>query len=774
MLLVSLFLLATPCWAQPQQSADEVLEAMRPGAWKMLGPLPGPDSKGPDGLYAEIKDMRAGAPWAALRTEYASAGETILGWNPVNLERYLNAVDKKLANPRERVGLDSGTIDLRALIPGEPQDKQVIYLYRPVYATSSGTTVVTCGAAGRMTVWWNGRAMAKRKPFQHLDVKSVKLTLDLQPGLNHLLLEVHDESPEWQFEMRSQRHISVPRINRSIDLGVDYLLDTQLIDGSWPPYGHYPNATTALGVYTLIHSGQSSRSEAVLKGLAYLRNQPRAQGTYSVALELMALQAGGDPQDKELIASIAEFLIRGQASNGMWSYGLTESSTGGDLSNTQYAALGLRAAAKGGVDIPQATWESLTRAMLACREGGSTKASSNATYGFSYGNGNPVSPSMTAAGVGTLAICIANLARGERDKLVVRAQSSIQSGARWLGSHWALYDGKPSMHSYYYYYGLERAGGLAGLDMFGSHAWYLEGAEKIVDDQHGNGRWDDDASPIVESFALLFLRKATSRHALTNVNLRNDRLFQSAPEDGPLLLRLSMNQPNSLWVDSQTKGFDEIARVIYWVQAPDSPWQRVEEMFENRFAIQYELAERGDWKVRADAQLNDGTMLGSGTIDFHQSEGISAQRLAYVTEGDSNLAPAGSPTVKASSSGPRNLPQSLTDGLYFTSWRCKAKDSQPYAEISFRRKRKASVLKIVMAPRELQGLHGSPAPHLVEVTINDLAPKVVRMPTYIHEKAVLEFDKKIQVKTIKLRVISLDHGQLGKGASVGFAEVELY
>lgn len=774
MLLVSIFLLAASSWLAPQQSADEVVANMRPGAWKMLGPLKNSKSKDARDLRSSVKNMQAGVPWSTLRKGFAAADGSVASWTAVDLESYFAATGKDLANPRELLDLDSGYMDLRTLFPVEQRSEKVMYLYRPVYANDASTTVVTCGAAGKMNLWWNGKRLISNKEFHTLKADNTKLTLDLQPGLNHLLIEVSDEYQEWKFEMRSQGHIDVHRINRAIDLGVEYLLDTQLIDGSWPPYGSYTNGTTALAIYTLIRSGQSPRSEAVLKGLAFLRQRGRAGGTYSAALELMAFDAGEDAQDKDLIAAIAKGMINGQSSNGMWSYGASTSGDGGDLSNTQYAALGLRAAAHSGVEIPQSTWESLARATLACRMGGTGQSSTMLSNGFGYRANSSASPSMTAAGIGTLAICLANIEKDKQKKLVRQAEHSIEAGAHWLDKNWDLHKGLPTMHSYYFLYGLERAGGLADREMFGKHSWYLEGAERIVNDQKTNGRWDSDPSPLVESFALLFLRRATSRHALTSVNLRNDRLLKSSADGGPLQLRLSLNNPNALWIDSGTEGFSEIARVVYWLQAPDSPWQKVEEMFENRFAIQHDLAIPGDWKIRADAQLNDGSLLTSGTIEFHQREGISAERLAYVTEGQFNIAPAGSPTIKASSYNPKDLPQALTDGLYSTSWRCKSNDSQPQVDISFRRKRKASVLKLVMTPRALTTTHGASIPQLVEVTINDLPPKMMRVPTYIHEKAVMEFDKEIQVKKIKLRVISLSRGQLGQGASVGFAEVELY
>src|SRR5439155_11444251 len=66
--------------------------------------------------------------------------------------------------------------------------------------------------------------------------------------------------------------------------------------------------------------------------------------------------------------------------------------------------------------------------------------------------------------------------------------------------------------TYYHLYGLERAGRLSGLRVFGEHAWYREGCEFLVKRQDITGAWDKsvvhDLWPHVNtSFALLFLSK---------------------------------------------------------------------------------------------------------------------------------------------------------------------------------------------------------------------------------------------------------------------------
>ena len=163
MLMVSFFLLAGSAWAPPQQSVDEIVDHLRPGAWKMLGPLQSRNSKGARALLGNVKHMEAGQPWLGLRESYAGTDSSELNWMPLNLESMRISQDQDLVNPRIQAGLDSGIIDFRSLIPGLPGSKRATYLYRPVYANAESTTDVTFGAAGRLSLWWNGRFIFRRK-----------------------------------------------------------------------------------------------------------------------------------------------------------------------------------------------------------------------------------------------------------------------------------------------------------------------------------------------------------------------------------------------------------------------------------------------------------------------------------------------------------------------------------------------------------------------------------------------------------------------------------
>ncbi len=91
---------------------------------------------------------------------------------------------------------------------------------------------------------------------------------------------------------------------------------------------------------------------------------------------------------------------------------------------------------------------------------------------------------------------------------------SLQRGIDWLASHFQVGQNFGAGHQwqFYYLYGLERAGRLAGIRFFGQHDWYRLGAEELVHEQDPrNGSWHGqlvETDPVLaSSFALLFLAK---------------------------------------------------------------------------------------------------------------------------------------------------------------------------------------------------------------------------------------------------------------------------
>ena len=130
------------------------------------------------------------------------------------------------------------------------------------------------------------------------------------------------------------------RVNEAIDDGVDALLAQQELDGSWRIHqDRYPGGMTALTAYALIKSGVKRDHQALRRAFGFLRSHP-PEKTYSAACQLLAFAALGDPAEQGRIQDLADLLLSWHKSGG---FGYPDGRM--ELSNTQYPALALRAAA---------------------------------------------------------------------------------------------------------------------------------------------------------------------------------------------------------------------------------------------------------------------------------------------------------------------------------------------------------------------------------------------------------------------------------------------
>jgi len=271
-----------------------------------------------------------------------------------------------------------------------------------------------------------------------------------------------------------------------------------------------PIALSAFTAYAMLKCDVASNDPTVARALDLLLEK-EPEGNYNVSLVAMALATAlekGAPRRERLekrLRRMAEILVDSQLKSGGWSYGtrnVPEQAFSGwvyDLSNTQFAILGLRAAANAGARIPQATWERalalLDKAQLP-------------DGGWSYQGGDGSSyDRMTAAGAYSWIICAISL----DEKL---APEAAAENARLRGAlNWLARSGeaKPlaSPPDYYFLYSLERCCMIAKVERLGTRDWYADGASLLVRSQSPEGIWSGGHSPAVgTSMALLFLRKA--------------------------------------------------------------------------------------------------------------------------------------------------------------------------------------------------------------------------------------------------------------------------
>ena len=297
------------------------------------------------------------------------------------------------------------------------------------------------------------------------------------------------------------------------------------------------NDHTALVLYTLVHGGIGLQDETVKKLLAKALGASLT-GTYQVALTAAALAAIDPWKYQSKLAQCAQYLVDWQCDNGQWSYGEkydppAPSSPGdggakrtiarllikrlkklggpaGDNSNSQYAALGLKAAAAGGCDVEAPAlnkaiewWEKSQQ-----KDGGWSYELNGADQPkvASYG-------SMTAGAVSSL-IMLKQL-KGSEPKVV----TSVQRGLSWLTENFTVEKnsrappGSEEWH-HYFLYAMERVGDLYPTEKFGKRAWYAIGATHLIQTQRADGTWNGANPGMVIAdtcFALLFLERVARR-----------------------------------------------------------------------------------------------------------------------------------------------------------------------------------------------------------------------------------------------------------------------
>jgi ferric-dicitrate binding protein FerR (iron transport regulator) len=317
---------------------------------------------------------------------------------------------------------------------------------------------------------------------------------------------------------------------------------------------------------TLLHAGVPA-SDPMFKRLLDGMLEAPLEKTYNVSLQAMILEELDRAKYQGRLQKCGQFLVDNQCKNGQWSYGTPsvfadnlpvptdaskpevasgggrvrdfsapkekpkvtrklpvkktrEGPASGDNSNSQYAALGLRACFDAGIEIPRDVVALAKDWWVKCqaKEEGADNGY-GATRGWGYqkvtkddddDDKDGTLGSMTAGGVGSVVICDYMLGMDwKKDKTAL-------AGLNWLASHFTVTDnpgGKPWRH-YYYLYGLERAGILYGVDKIGTHLWYPEGARYLLEAQQPGGSWKLEqqgrTNPVWDTcFAVLFLKRAT-------------------------------------------------------------------------------------------------------------------------------------------------------------------------------------------------------------------------------------------------------------------------
>jgi hypothetical protein len=360
-------------------------------------------------------------------------------------------------------------------------------------------------------------------------------------------------------------------VDAAIEKGKAWLLSQQKEDGTFPPHGTHVLGTTALAALTLAECGVGREEAPLDKALSWIVSRP-ALATYERALCLMALERAYTPVNEEALLAAGKVAKRvrelppdrrawceqvaaklegsGEAL-GSWGYPTRPGFTVRfDTSNTQYAALGMRAASRLGLPVKEATWTGLLQHVRALRErhgprgsvalvregaparaqeGTSSPAEGEAkvaeAVGSVYSVATPESwASMACAGIACLELARHELIEAKSTKWTAaldrEVEDGILAGWAWLDAHWGMdrHAEKPGNDWFFYsLYALERAGVFSRVRLVGGKDWYAEGAVQLLLRQAKDGSWDENGGERVTEtcFALLFLKRATAPLTLT-------------------------------------------------------------------------------------------------------------------------------------------------------------------------------------------------------------------------------------------------------------------
>lgn len=365
------------------------------------------------------------------------------------------------------------------------------------------------------------------------------------------------------------------QVERAIGKGVAWLIKRQGSDGSWggiqfnSTYGGQGSGgegmragPTALALYALLKCKTPTKHPSVGRGFDYLYKEHRLpDSSYETSAVLLAVTATADANKigakgrgretkpklsgryRAWAVKLVRHLVDKREARG-WRYNTRRPDTtpGGpeDLSSTQLAALALFAAHNLGIKTKKDVWEDILAFTLAqqmdegetvvYRDPVNPKSKRTArARGFAYIKAAE-DPDESAPRGGMTACALANLEmarfvlsdRGrKRDAWAQRddaaaVQTAIFDGMAWLDRNWSSFEDpgaqRKNVYHLYWMYALERAMDLFDLHRVGSHNWYGEMGQELLNRQRSTGAWvtrQGRGHDVLDTcFALLFLKRS--------------------------------------------------------------------------------------------------------------------------------------------------------------------------------------------------------------------------------------------------------------------------
>ena len=336
--------------------------------------------------------------------------------------------------------------------------------------------------------------------------------------------------------------------------------------------GSHHSGPTALALFTLLKCKEKENDPVIRKGFDFIKSKfKKPAGSYETSMLLLALTATADQfktskgskaaekldriklkgKYRSWATKLVDHLVDKKEAMG-WRYNWPGQAPGPggpqDVSSTQLAALALFAAHRAGIKVKKKVWEDILKYSMSQQDddgpeieypdplypNDKTKIRKANARGFAYIKGQEepdegeATGAMTACALANIEMARYVISDGRRDggrkRWLARddaeaVQTSIYDGIAWLEKNWSPFDNpkKKRMNVYHIYwmYAVERAMDLFDLRLVGSHNWYNEMGQELLNRQRKEGFWKTGSTHEPEDvidtcFALLFLKRSTA------------------------------------------------------------------------------------------------------------------------------------------------------------------------------------------------------------------------------------------------------------------------
>ncbi len=409
----------------------------------------------------------------------------------------------------------------------------------------------------------------------------------------------------------SAKTLTDEQIVKAMQAGIEFLFKWQKVDNwesaeTWakdPKEGTMTGGETALVLLALLECGKSLddprlkfRSPELAPVVEYVTNL-QSDRTYVLAMQTLALSELPPSPDQKYTQSInhaKDQLISILDQNAIYGYSTKKEnnpplpalmtlfklpyrgknlrfSWQWDNSNSQYALLGIWAAADAGVSVSSEYWnvQDAVWRYLQCKAGGWTynvpinepirarDYTDPKSPGILYSATALQTRTMTAAGLASLYITQEFLDTAAR--LEPRTDPNIANGLKMFTEQL-----DPLLPNNYYLYGIERVGLASGYKYFDKTDWYREVAATLLASQTPEGSWRYGNGVAVSA------NVGTAYALLTLARGRNPILFNKLQYDGPWNARYRDTANFTHWA---SKTFE---RPLNWqivnLQVPGDEW----------------------------------------------------------------------------------------------------------------------------------------------------------------------------------------------------------